>query len=518
MILTDPALLLVVTPVLLLAFYHARQLAGRSAALLVLFASSLLVYAPFGPVNLALLCASTIFNASVAIFLETRRQSRLRALIFYAGQLCNLGFLLWFKYSIFYELYAAWHGEHSSPVTWLIPMGISFYTFQQAAMLADIYRREPAAVALLGDLRTLSQRAAALVRYGFVVTFFPHLVIGPIVYIREIQPQLASSTFGVLRQRDLFVGLFLIGVGLFKKLVVADNLAPSSDIIFQQAASGLQMNTESAWLGAFSYYFQLYFDFSAYSDVALGLARLFGLIFPINFYSPLKAVGIVDYYRRWHMTLTRAISRFLFSPLALIGARIGSGRSLPPVLTSLLSLWLPLWLNFVVIGLWHGGLWTFVLFGTVHGVWYVVEVEVRRTRRWKAFRRSTSDRLRRLLGRCLFLLPMVLSLAIFRSESVPAYGHLLHELFAIDLAPARAMPGRTSLAWILFAAIIVYALPNAMELLSRYRPGFLTYKNESYGPTMAARPNIAWTIFWLALVLSAFYFIARQPPFLYMGY
>jgi alginate O-acetyltransferase complex protein AlgI len=278
------------------------------------------------------------------------------------------------------------------------------------------------------------------------------------------------------------------------------------------------ISQSAAWLAVFGYYGQLYFDFSGYSDMALGLARMFGIIFPINFFSPLKSVGIVDFYRRWHMTLTRVISRFLYSPLSLWGARFAARRGIKGPAARMLQLWLPLLINFEVIGLWHGATYTFVLFGLIHGVWYILETEVRGTKRWRKYVKATPSLMRHILGRMIFTVPMALTFALFRCESVPAFGTLVRHLFVADPTAPAPVGLLIGFAWVGGALAVIHLLPNSVELLRRYRPGIMTYINPFYGFRLIWRPNLIWTTYWTTLVIFAMYFVWRQPPFLYMGF
>jgi D-alanyl-lipoteichoic acid acyltransferase DltB (MBOAT superfamily) len=400
-----------------------------------------------------------------------------------------------------------------------IPVGISFYTFHQAAFLADAYARERSVVTYLGSLRSLRDRLSGLIRYAAFVMFFPQLVIGPITYFHEFQSQAAGRNFGIARRSNIAPGLALVAIGLFKKVVLADRLGPGADFAFGAAATGEHFSSITAALGMLSYYGQLYFDFSGYSDMALGLGRMFGLRYPLNFFSPLKAVGIIDFYRRWHMTLTRVISRFLYTPLSLVGTRFGMRKRLPKGLLRLIGVWIPLLINFEVIGLWHGAASTFLLFGLIHGLWYVIETEVRASKWFKRWRTRSSPRLRALIGRAIFLPLMVLCFALFRSESVGAYWHLLNQLFAfsIEVSHRDVLFGSVLVP----ALAVIYLLPNSAELLRLYRPALLTYDNVSYGPHwpgLVWRDTWPWALYLLALVGTYLWYLGAVPPFLYQGF
>jgi alginate O-acetyltransferase complex protein AlgI len=518
---TEPFFLLVFLPLALLAVRTVARRFGADPALGVILVASLLFYLPWGPVPTAVLLASVGVNFSLgsALLQVSDSRPRLRMSLLSTGLACNLGLLIWFKYDGF----GGWHSpEDGAPLaTWVIPAGISFYTFHQAAFLADAFGRERSVEAWLGRAENLRDRLIAFVRYGAFVTFFPQLVIGPITYMREFAPQVARAGFGRVLRMDFAVGMGLIALGLFKKLVIADNLAPGADAVFHAASLGQDLHPIAAWFGVGLYYLQLYFDFSGYCDMALGLGRLFGIRYPINFDSPLRANGIVDYYRRWHMTLTRVISRFLFTPLSILGARFAGRRRHVAGLVKILGLWVPLMINFEVIGLWHGALWTFAVFGLIHGLWYVIETEVRGSRRWKAWRKRVPEWRRWVYGHLIFLSLMPLTFALFRADSLETFGVLANGLFVPDFAGVSPQPTIDALKVAVGATLIVYLAPNSVEFMSRWRPGIRTYVNPSTTPLplrLRWRPDAVGAAFMAVIAAISLYFVARQAPFLYQGF
>ncbi len=196
------------------------------------------------------------------------------------------------------------------------------------------------------------------VRYGLFVTYFPHLIAGPILHHSEMMPQFANSE---RRDRimDVIVGLTLLSAGLFKKVVIADTIAQYSTPVFQTFDAGLRLSLLEAWVGAFAYTFQIYFDFSAYCDMALGISRMFGIRLPINFLSPYQATSIIDFWRRWHITLSRFLRDYLYIPLG--GNRHGTARR-----------YVNLSLTMLLGGLWHGASWTFIIWGGLHGLYLII--------------------------------------------------------------------------------------------------------------------------------------------------
>lgn len=223
-------------------------------------------------------------------------------------------------------------------VPWVWPVGISFFTFVQIAYLVDTSRGEPTQCGWLD--------------YVLLLGFFPKIIAGPIVRFSELVPQLRAPEALTPRAQDLAAGIFLMSLGLFKKAVLADSLAPWVDRGFAVASQGLTL--AEGWVTSLAYTLQIYFDFSGYTDLALGAALLFGIRLPANFLSPYHALGIQDFWRRWHVTLSRFLRDYIYIPLG--GNRKGPGRTLTNVM-----------ITFLLGGLWHGAGWTFVLWGFLHG-------------------------------------------------------------------------------------------------------------------------------------------------------
>jgi D-alanyl-lipoteichoic acid acyltransferase DltB (MBOAT superfamily) len=521
MLFTDPVFLFLLLPVACGLLYLLTPRYGTTVGFSSLLALSLLFYWTWGTYYLLVLTASITVNFLAACCVlrmpDERTQARRTAL--WLGQIYNFGTLIWFKYRFLLMLFNGAHRQFSL-VDAAIPIGISFYTFQQAILLVDAYHRDLSVIAYLGDMRTLFGKTRGYVRHAFFVSFFPHLVIGPIVYMSEFQPQVQGTQFGRAKRSNLEAGCALIVIGLFKKMVIADHMAPIADGVFG-VDPNISINGHipmlTAWLGTLAYYLQLYFDFSGYSDLALGSARLLGIRFPINFYSPLKAVGIIDYYRRWNITLTRVIARFIYAPLSMHVTRWAINSRLPPSMVRIGSIWMPLLVNFEVIALWHGARETFVVFGLIHGAWYVAETATRSSGIFKNWSKRTSNTTRGTLGRALFFLLMPITFALFRSGSLSDFRTVLRSLFGF----AAGAPQLKAAFEVLAAGAVVALLPNSMQLLSRYRAGIATYANKNY--TLARlrlhwRPNWLWTVPFAAMLLVSIYYMSRQPPFLYLGF
>jgi alginate O-acetyltransferase complex protein AlgI len=516
MVFTEPFFLVAFLPIVLALFFATSRIWGKQAALIVLFVASVIFYAHWGVLSLELMLAGTLVNFGVCwgLLLVATERRAMRLSLFWAGQLYNFGTLLFFKY--------LWPGLFPSSHSAMIPVGISFYTFQQAVLLVDAYSSSPRVRDYFAvDVEPRVGRA--FVRFGAFHCFFPQLVVGPITYLTEFGPQVLRARFGRPRRIDFEIGVTLTAIGLFKKLVLADGLGAIVDPAFAALSAGQHPSAVQAWAAALAYFVQLYFDFSGYSDMALGIARLFGLRLPINFDSPLRASGIVDFYRRWHITLTRVIGRFLFNPLSLAATRIAAERRLRPLPGRMLGRWLPLMINFEIIALWHGALKVYVVFGLVHGAWFVLESEVKGSRLWRRFKARYDDRSRQILGQIVTFLPLMTTFSLFRSDSLRTFATLQASLWA----GAGSMVGDlkdNGEAYPLIAAafLIVWLVPNSYELTSRFAPGLFTWTNRSTTPRLLSRlrwrPSIRWALLVSALIVASMYFLGRKAPFIYMGY
>jgi len=259
------------------------------------------------------------------------------------GIVSNLALLGYFKYMDFFIDNINLLSDSNIPTLDLaLPLAISFFTFQQISYLVDSYRQETQEYDFLN--------------YSLFVTFFPQLIAGPIVHHKEMMPQFAKTRNKVKNYRNIAMGLFIFSIGLFKKVVIADTFALLATAGFDTAAT---LNLFEAWVTSLSYTFQLYFDFSGYTDMAIGLALLFNIRLPINFNSPYKATDIQDFWRRWHITLSRFLRDYIYIPLG--GNRKGEFR----VYTNLMA-------TFIIGGIWHGAGWTFVFWGFLHGLALVI--------------------------------------------------------------------------------------------------------------------------------------------------
>jgi len=325
-------------------YLNRKRLTEASKAFLVF--SSLFFYSWWNVLYLPLILSSLLFNYTIGNMLS--KNSKKNILII--GIISNLSLLVYFKYSDFFiSNMNNTTGLHVELLHLALPLAISFFTFQQIAYLVDSYRGET--------------KEYDFLNYALFVTFFPQLIAGPIVHHKEMMPQFAKINNKLKNYANIATGLFIFSIGLFKKVVIADTFALWATAGFDNSVS---LTFFEAWATSLAYTFQLYFDFSGYTDMAIGAALLFNIKLPINFNSPYKARDIQDFWRRWHITLSRFLRDYIYIPLG--GNRKGKFRT-----------YYNLMATFVLGGLWHGAGWTFVFWGTFHGIALATH------RLWKSF-------------------------------------------------------------------------------------------------------------------------------------
>jgi len=345
MLFTTGAFLFLFLPATLLVFFVTARAFGRSAAAAWLALASLFFYGYWLPVYTILLLASVVANYGFGTLILRHQAGRRRAWLIVAVA-TNLAVLAYFKYANFLLSTAnVLVGTRFPLLSIVLPLGISFFTFTQIAYLADVYA---------GKVRQRNP-----IHYLLFVTYFPHLIAGPVLHHSEMMPQFALARNYRPKLENFVVGLAFLALGLAKKILIADSVAPVANDAFDNHLS-LGIGIGHAWVGVVAYAFQIYFDFSGYSDMAVGLSLLVGVQLPYNFNSPYKARSIIDFWHRWHMTLSRFLRDYLY--FALGGNRKGRIRRHVNLLVTML-----------LGGLWHGAAWTFVIWGGIHGAWLSVE-------------------------------------------------------------------------------------------------------------------------------------------------
>ncbi len=489
MVFSSHLFLLIFLPLTVLAFHGlASRQASTGLLRRVLIFASLLFYAAWSWLYLGMLLASIVANFGLGRLLARRTERRTKRWLLILGVSGNLALLAYFKYANFFlDNLGTLFGTPWSLGNIVLPLAISFYTFQQISFLVRVHQGRDAEI--------------SLENYCLFVLFFPQLIAGPIVRHEEVSEQFAQLGRGPDRALDMAVGSAIFVVGLAKKTLLADPLAGYAHTAFSAAQAG-SLDPATAWLGTVAYSLQLYFDFCGYSEMAVGLGRMFGVYFPINFWSPYRACNIAEFWRRWHMTLSRFLRDHLYFPLG--GNRRSRNRT-----------YLNLLVTMILGGLWHGAAWTFVLWGAYHGALLAL------FRLWREAAPPASLAAScwgHALGVASTFLLVALGWVLFRSADVNS---------ALVMYQALARPGTINFAvvepwaWahVGVLLLVVLLLPNTWQWIGHYH---------AVTPPPGARQegggSIAWKLDWrwaaLLAGLAAWTVLAahRYTEFLYFQF
>ncbi len=378
-------------PITAIIYFLLGQYRLFKIAKVWLILASLFFYGWWETRSLLLICCSILFNFTMGrcIASQPRQASTSRVLLF-VGVSCNIALLGYFKYSNFISANFNWLAGGSFKIESLIlPLAISFFTLQQIAYLVDVYKGEAPKY--------------SFIHYTLFVTFFPHLIAGPIVHHRDLIPQFEKDSRFRLQVENVAIGLTLFSFGLFKKIVIADTFATMADPMFNQALLNGDIHFIDAWCAAIAYTFQIYYDFSAYSEMAIGLSYILGISLVLNFDSPYKATSMIDHWTRWHITLSRFFRTYVYIPLG--GNRKGKLRR-----------YINLFITTFLSGLWHGANWNFVLWGVLHGVYLIINHTWRDLKEKLGIKWNDDNFIYQWSCRLLTFAAVVFSLACFRSD------------------------------------------------------------------------------------------------------
>lgn len=494
-------------------------LLGRSGrypwAIAWLVGASLVFYGWWNPLLLLVVAGSILFNYYWGIVVGRGSKSLLAV-----GIAANLLLLGYFKYANFFaDNLAAVTGVTLELPPVVLPLAISFYTFQQIAYLVDVYR---------GKVQEHN-----FLNYCLFVTFFPRLIQGPIVYYQEIMPQFDQKEIFRFNPQMAAAGVTIFFFGLFKKVMIADGLALYATPVFEAARQGYVLSFLEAWEGALAYTLQIYFDFSGYSDMAIGLAYLFGIRIPLNFNSPYKSANIIDFWRRWHISLSRFLKDYLYIPLG--GNRQGELRRFVNLMITML-----------LGGLWHGAAWTFVLWGGLHGAFLVVNHSWVKLKQRLGYEGKGGWAGRLLAGAVTFL-AVTVAWVFFRADSAAtafrvvgamagANGFALPEKYlqkfgvlalqleqwGIDFHMMRYFEGSNEVVHIIIALLIVWLAPNVEQIMDRCTPYLNIMAKGKKLPAAPAlltwRPSYLWAIVLVACALVSLLSMSRASEFLYFQF
>jgi D-alanyl-lipoteichoic acid acyltransferase DltB (MBOAT superfamily) len=480
-------------PVALLGFVAASRL-GRRVAGCWLIAASLFFYGWWDVGFVPLLTGSIAGNYAAAMLLyrlARRKRAQTAVLVLAIG--LNLAALVYYKY--LGTMLGVLDVAFTSPV---LPLGISFFTFTQIGYLLDC--------------RNDMARDRSPLNYALFVTFFPHLIAGPIVHNREIMPQFADAATYRLSARNFTVGSSIFLMGLLKKCLLAD---PTSAVVGPGFAHPEALTLFPAWHVALSYSLQLYFDFSGYSDMAIGLARMFNVTFPLNFNSPYKARSVIEYWQRWHMTLTRYLNLCLYNPIALAIRRRRPARGFATTPHGFAALVLfPTFVTMTLAGIWHGSGLTFLVFGLLHAIYISIN------HAWRLLHPSQADGWPGIIGCVLLTYMCVLVGAImFRAPSVTAALSLLGGMLGLHGVGVAVPDVRVArdVAWLVVLYAIVWGMPNTQQIMRDYAPAL---GRIVAGPLPAIRwePSLRWAAAFGGAATLALLSIGGTGEFLYFQF
>ncbi|QQG35389.1 MAG: MBOAT family protein [Micavibrio aeruginosavorus] len=495
-------------PTVLLIHYYMVRRKSASTILGFLTLASLCFYTYWYPPYLVLLLVSICLNYICGILIEKGKKSPIRKAYLTLGIVCNLGLLCYYKYAGFFvENINTFSGGNWPVLQIALPLGISFFTFQQLIYLVDVYKQKV--------------RPAGFVEYTLFVSFFPHLIAGPILHYKELVPQFHQMKEKGFQSTTFSAGLALFSIGLFKKIILADTLALHVDPLFKAVENGYTPSFLEAWAATIAYCFQIYFDFSGYTDMAIGLALLFGIKLPCNFNAPYKATGYIEFWRRWHITLSNFLRDYLYIPLG--GNRKGGLRKYQNLIITML-----------IGGLWHGASWNFVLWGGFHGMFIALNHGLRHyfylsAHSWRA------------VGWLLTFLTVTLLWVLFRAESISGATAIYKGLFDFSnvIIPQNVWLIFPEIAQICLSQIgigsgelqyfktvplffiislvtfITFMMPNTARLFDLNVP-------ERDTPLLGSRwhfqPNKSWAIMCAVLFIMAITLLERESPFVYFQF
>ncbi len=505
-------------PITLLLFLWLGRI-GHGYAKAWLAGASIFFYSWWNPIYLGLLLASICFNYIFSIWITSahikHRQDRKKTLLVIAI-VANISALVYYKYTNFFvSNLAGWIGKNIVLDEIVLPLGISFFTFTQIAYLVDNYQ---------GKVKEYN-----FVHYVLFVTYFPHLIAGPVLHHKEMMPQFGHDATYKINYANIATGISVFVMGLFKKVILADGVAAYVSPLFDGPT--LELSMIEAWSGALAYSLQLYFDFSGYSDMAIGLSLLFGIKLPINFNSPYKSVNIIEFWRRWHMTLSRFLKDYLYIPLG--GNRVGKIRR-----------YFNLLLTMLLGGLWHGAGWNFLIWGGLHGLYLIVN------HAWLGIinriykTESNESMIGNVLGTTITFLAVVIAWVFFRSPSLDkalsiitgmcgANGISLPEIWRGKLGnfgywlithhvKFTAMPsfaGLQEVYWITAGLIISWFLPNTQQVMDRF---VISLDSVSSGAgkiyKLKWRPTVAWALILSVMASYSLLSLTKVSEFLYFQF
>ncbi|BAU66536.1 alginate O-acetylation protein [Stanieria sp. NIES-3757] len=514
-------------PITLIGFYlisKNKQAIRQQIPLAWLVITSLFFYGWWNPKNLPLIIISMLCNYELGYLLGNKLNTQIgKKIILLIGICFNLALIGYFKYANFFiDNFNQAIGKDFNLGTIILPLGISFFTFQQIAYLVDAYQGET--------------KEYSLLKYVLFVSFFPQLIAGPIVHHKDILPQFKKSKTYQFNSQILAIGLTIFVAGLFKKVIFADCIAEYANLAFNAAAKGINLTFSESWIGALAYTLQLYFDFSGYSDMAIGAAYMFGIKIPLNFNSPYKAISIVDFWRRWHITLSNFLRDYLYIPLG--GNRKGKVRRYGNLMITML-----------LGGFWHGAGWTYIFWGGLHGTYLVINHLYRSLRKAQGHDLKQDGWLLRGIGWLVTFLAVVVSWVFFRADSFATATSILRSMIGLNgiqlpafLEPQLAFMRNWGVGFLGFTMdvgisqkyatfgvflllLIALFTPNTQQWMGIYHPTLNDSTAEPYQKwsqrfwqNLTWQPNNIWTVIMAVITTTSLLCFTRVSEFLYFQF
>ena len=474
-------------PVAFIGFAFAHHFGGAKQAITLLATISLVFYAMWGLPLLGILLVSMIFNFTVGnVVANLSSNPRMAKNLLFGGIATNLAMLGYLKYTNFFiDVANQFSGGGFDHLSIVAPLGVSFFTFVQIGFLIDA-----------SNGKLLPHRFSDYIVFS---AFFPCVTAGPLVMQREMLEQLNDPQFPVLDMRRVFIGITMFAMGLCKKVLFADSIAPFADSVFGAAQHGSAIDAGTSWIGALSFTLQLYFDFSGYSDMAIGLGTIFGIKLPLNFDSPLKSTNISDFWRRWHMTMTRFFTAYIYSGLAMHGVRSAMRWRLGRVGRFTLAAAVPSIVTFLFAGVWHGAGWTYIVYGLMHGLAIAT---------FLAWREFSGIKLPSPVAWLITMVTVVCGLVMFRAPDVSTAMAMFGNMTALSgfaqTGAVLAIDNAQALSMIVIMGAIALLLPNTQQFLHNEWPVIDTMPHDTplVAGLIAWKPKLSSALL-TALVLTA---------------
>lgn len=522
--------LLMFLPITLFLYFLAYRFWGNAVAIFILILASLFFYSWWNPIYFFLIIFSILINfiTSNIIFKYNQKLFLIFGIIF------NLGLIGYFKYlNFFIDVISFTSNLEFITKQVILPLGISFYTFQQITFIVDVYNKK---------VNDLSFR-----NYIIFVTFFPQLIAGPIVHHSQILHQFKNNLYLEKTIHYLSIGFSIFAIGLFKKVIIADNLSAYSSPIFFAAEHSMSLSFLEVWSGLLCYSFQLYFDFSGYSDMAIGLGYMFGIKLPINFNSPFKSTNIADFWRSWHITLGIFIRNYVYYPMSIFFTRFAMSKKRNLIINFMLTIAVPTFLTYLLLGMWHGSGINFILFGALHGM-YIIIYSVLKKFEIGFFKKIFKNYIfTTYVISCFFVFILFsISLVFFRAPTFESailiykamininniiipeswfliiqstLGNYFFDLMSIHYGPINFFYGLNQLAIIFILLLFCIFGPNTMNLFHNYFPSIDKVENKGIILfNIKWQPNIIWSCIISLLFTYTFMSLSNISEFIYFQF